>query len=75
MTLADIVYNWLTDNSELDENQVTDILEEQEDIVIALEIWDQTGISEYTIDDIEEQVSAFRKYRPDIQNDTKYYSY
>jgi hypothetical protein len=75
MNLEDIVYKWLTQDNELTENDITDILEEKEDIVIALEIWEDLNYDEYTIDHIEQEVSHFRKTRPDSTNEYKYYDY
>lgn len=75
MMLENIVYNWLTNEGELFSDQVSSILEEKEDVEIALDIWEELRYPDYTLDEIENEVSYFRKTRPDKKSSNAEYEY
>lgn len=75
MILENIVYNWLTRDGEQTPDDVTAILEENDDIEIALEIWEEMRYPTFTLDDVENEISYFRKKRPDINLTRNEYEY
>lgn len=75
MSLENIVYNWITNEGELSEDEVSYIFEEKEDVEIALEIWEEMRYPDFTMDDIENEVKYFRKHRPDLSSSRSEYLY
>jgi hypothetical protein len=63
--LERLVMKHITQNYTLNIHDVGDYLEDYEDVELAVEMYDLPAFSDFSLQEITEEVELFRRYRPD----------
>lgn len=63
MSIEHIVYKYISKDGEYDQQDISEIFENNEDIEIALEIFENEDCEKYSISDIEREIAYMRKNR------------
>lgn len=60
-----LITNFISKNKKLSYYDVSDILEDYEDVELAVEMYELPQFNDYSLQQITEEVEMFRKTRPD----------